>query len=174
MAIDANTNMAIEPNIIIICSGEPVPCSIRSRIISLRSSGIFSDWIILSFLDNDRSISNAYRRRILKKIGFNINPLENKDADKELNKLGQALKDMNTKAVNCRYNETTKTDQYTHTPDYKINIFHALKSLQCLLYQCCEGDIDQTELNKSMRQIEKSIMHEIIDKIPEYERANWG
>jgi hypothetical protein len=50
-----------------------------------------------------------------------------------------------------------------------------LKSLQCWLYQCNEGDVPTTELYGLFdTDVQMYLMDTIITKLPEYEEATWG
>ena len=56
-----------------------------------------------------------------------------------------------------------------------------LKQLSCLLYQCSEGDVDQTELYKALSKVRKKREdayrreHKVeIEQSEAYERGPWG
>lgn len=49
-----------------------------------------------------------------------------------------------------------------------------LKSLQCYLYQCLEGDVPDCELYKELEKLEHYLQNYIISKMPEYNQAVWG
>lgn len=48
------------------------------------------------------------------------------------------------------------------------------KALQCLRYQCSEGDIDQKPLYQALSEAIATIAEEIVESLPEYEKAAWG
>src|SRR3990167_4332703 len=88
---------------------------------------------ILSYLEYDTSISSSYRKQILKAVGFDLT-----GENEEYNKLGCALIKLNKEAFNNRYKKKEEVKDvyiYVHT---STTIIQALKSLQCLLYQCSE------------------------------------
>ena len=55
-----------------------------------------------------------------------------------------------------------------------IRDIQVLKSLQCFLYQCTEGTIPKRKLYKTLRDIERVLINDIISKLPEYDKAEWG
>ena len=48
-----------------------------------------------------------------------------------------------------------------------------LKSLQCYLYQCCEGNVPDCDLYKELTKLEHTLQSYIISKMPEYDKAEW-
>ena len=48
------------------------------------------------------------------------------------------------------------------------------KSLQCFLYQCCEGDVDEKPLYKTLSAIRGLLAPFINQDSAEYEAAEWG
>ena len=117
--------------------------------------------------------------RILSFLFFNSKStyFSNDYADeKKLTETGRKLLKMNIKAVNYRYDEKRNFD-YAERYDAKISpvsVLQALKSLQCLLYQCSEGKIPRMKLYKEFREIERRILHFIIDEMPGYKKAEWN
>ena len=49
-----------------------------------------------------------------------------------------------------------------------------LKSLQCYLYQCLEGNVPDCELYKEMEKLKHYLQSYIISQMPEYQGTNWG
>ncbi len=100
---------------------------------------------------------------------------------KDLHKLALELYQMNREAVKQRYNEPKNSD-YIKIPDCekidwtsngKLDKYQALKSMQCLRYQCSEGNVPKTKLYKFLNQIIEYWMDYIINEIPEYKNAGW-
>jgi hypothetical protein len=94
-------------------------------------------------------------------------------------KLGQAMFQLNTEAVNARYGSSEavrfrKLDyRFEHTD--AVSLVQVLKSLQCWLYQCNEGDVPTTALYGLFdNEVQLYLMNEIIDTLPEYQNAIWG
>ena len=48
------------------------------------------------------------------------------------------------------------------------------KSLQCFLYQCAEGDVDDRPLYKTLTAIQNLLAPFINTDSPEYDEAEWG
>ena len=49
----------------------------------------------------------------------------------------------------------------------------SLKALQCLIYQCSEGDIPERQEYRELRDMERRVMARIVEALPEYEAAPW-
>jgi len=93
--------------------------------------------------------------------------------------LGHEMFQLNIRAVDARYGEGEavkfrKLDYcFEHTE--AVPLEQVLKSLNCWLYQCSEGDIPQTELYKLFdTDVRLYLMSEILTQLPEYEKAYWG
>jgi hypothetical protein len=91
-------------------------------------------------------------------------------------RLGQAMFQLNIEAVNARYGSARfcKLDyRFEHTD--AVSLVQVLKSLQCWLYQCNEGDVPETELYGLFdTDVQMYLMETIITKLPEYEEVAWG
>ena len=92
-------------------------------------------------------------------------------------KLGQALFDMNVDSINQRYGDNQAQEfrplDYawrSEIPDPDIRTY---KTLSCLLYQCCEGNVDETPLYKSMQAISDHLAHRIVGNLKAYDDAPW-
>jgi hypothetical protein len=93
--------------------------------------------------------------------------------------LGQAMFQLNIDGVTARYGkgeaESFRPLNYKYSPTYALTAYQVLKSLQCWLYQCTEGEVPETELYKLFDQdIKVYLMSKIIDSLPAYEKAEWG
>src|SRR4051812_7187050 len=60
-------------------------------------------------------------------------------------RLGQQMLDLNQQALRNCYGDPEQGLAYTFCNTSSTRI-HALKSLQCWLYQCCEGNIPETAM----------------------------
>ena len=75
--------------------------------------------------------------------------------------------------------ETAKLGQSMIELNYSLrreptNIIQAYKSLRCWLYQCAEGDVPETSLlYATMSRISDMLAHEIVQNLPQYDRAAW-
>ena len=92
--------------------------------------------------------------------------------------LGQAMFELNIAGVNVRYGEGEakryRDLAYRYTPAHGSKI-QVLKSMQCFLYQCMEGEVVKKPLYRFFRNtIEVHLMESIINDLPEYNQAEWG
>lgn len=125
-------------------------------------------WIY--WIPSDSRISKAYIYSEAEKLGFNLD-LDEPDS---FQKLGQALLQLNYDAVNYRYDWGKGKAKDFYYVDDKTKDTQVLMSLNCLKYQCKEGDIDKTELYKFLELLELSIMTKIIHEKTDYDKCEWG
>jgi hypothetical protein len=138
-----------------------------------------------AFMVEDKTINyvvNWLRREIdrlpiishkLKTVGFDTG--ESGWAEK----LGQAMFQLNRNAVDARYGngEAAKFRQLDYRFEHTeaVSLMQVLKSLQCWLYQCTEGDVPETALFGLFdTDVQMYLMDKIITALPEYEQADWG
>jgi hypothetical protein len=98
--------------------------------------------------------------------------------------IGRLLYTMNCEAVSQRYREepsTFGTDYIAFQaspnrlrPQTLADKVADLKSLQCLEYQCSEGDVMNNALFAELRSAIGAIAAGILSTLPEYEAAPWG
>jgi len=104
---------------------------------------------------------------------YNIN-LESKENRQEF---GQRLFDMNCEAVNQRYGENQAQEfrklDYSYQLEAHTTPLSGLKALRCLMYQCTEGEVPETELYQTMDRISGDIAMRIINRMPEYDSLPW-
>jgi hypothetical protein len=86
---------------------------------------------------------------------------------------------LNIKAIDSRYGKGEARQfrplDYHYQVTEPVPLVQVLKSLQCWLYQCCEGDVPETDLYKLFdNDVQLYLMNEIIDTLPEYRDAYWG
>jgi hypothetical protein len=101
----------------------------------------------------------------------------NKTEDYE--RLISDLYKLNFEAFNYRYSAKLSKNDLNFIKgfkwtDQKINLFQFLKSCECLLYQCCEGNIVKRKLYNDFECLIDCLRHYIIDSIPEYKKATWN
>jgi len=125
---------------------------------------------VISKLAADRD-GEWIKRKVLK-AGYDLETHEGK------NKLGWDMFSLNIRAVNMRYDDKP-ADQFRPLNYKYVGVFncqkiHCLKALQCWLYQCSEGDCDQSPLYKLMEEIKNEWALDIVRKLPEYDQAAWG
>jgi hypothetical protein len=93
--------------------------------------------------------------------------------------LGYAMFQPNVIAVEARYGSGQarrfRPLDYHYKVTKSVPLAQVLKSLQCWLYQCNEGDVPQTALYGLFdNEVQLYLMNEIIDTLPEYQNAYWG
>ncbi len=94
-------------------------------------------------------------------------------------RLGQAMFQLNVIAVDARYGsgeaKKFRPLDYRYKLAHSVPLVQVLKSLQCWLYQCNEGDVPQTALYGLFdNDVQLYLMTEIIDALPEYQETFWG
>ena len=120
---------------------------------------------IVAFLAMNQDIKYALRNE-----GIELNGQESQE------KLGQELFEMNWEAVNQRYEEDPA---WCRLKDYKYSFelpgsdIQSYKSLRCLIYQCSEGNIDETDLYKKMDRILNTLAHQIVGNLKAFQTAAW-
>ena len=138
-----------------------------------------------AFMVEDKTINNVVNwlwdesnrlsliPRKLKELGFDTSVPGWAEA------LGYMMFQLNIQAVDARYGngEAAKFRDldYQYWMTRSVPLVQVLKSLQCWLYQCCEGDVPKTELYKLFgTDVQLYLMSKIIEKLPAYEKADWG
>jgi hypothetical protein len=137
------------------------------------------------FWEHD-SILKYEIRRNLKEVNIDLEQSFKDDAelDKYLKCFGEELLKLNLLAFYDRYKhikdiqkeikEAIKEYEFEDLPLKDRSILQVLKSIQCLLYQCSEGNIPEQPLFKVLEKITEHLKSHIINEIPEYNQAVWG
>jgi len=120
----------------------------------------------------DNEMSNSLIGDILTEEGYNLNYKEN-DLNPDAQRLSEYMKGLNLNAVNYRYNEDLQDFKIKFEEITENNEFQILKSLQCFLYQCSEGEIPETKLFKMLKEIEEVLKNKVLDGIEDYKKAKW-
>lgn len=93
----------------------------------------------------------------------------------EMTKLGRRWYEMNRQAVEARYGKEHGFDVPTYT--FKRipprNPLDYIKALQCLRYQCSEGNVPETREFQGLTDALYAAMSRIIRTLPAYEMAPW-
>jgi hypothetical protein len=123
---------------------------------------------ILSYLDEELARSEWLRAKFLRDLGVNVT------GDWQT-ALGQKMWDLNQLSLGYRYGDPRQELLY-HYSSVSCSDIQAYKSVQCWLYQCCEGDIPETSKLFTFFDtvVVQHIANFIITKTPEYEQAEWG
>ena len=138
------------------------------------------------FWENDSILKHEIQRE-LKNIGVDLWELyeSDKQTDDLMRCFGEELLKLNICAFYCRYShiedikkeikEAIKENKFEDLPYIERNRFQVLKSIECFLYQCAEGEIpEHSPLYKALENIANSLKSHLIDKIPEYQKAIWA
>ncbi len=106
------------------------------------------------------------------------------DKEERLQATADSLWSLNIEAVQQRYpNDTVNTmpgsyqeGKLIHHTVYKYeeaNTLQVYKSLQCLIYQCSEGNVPDTIEYKFLVDLKHAIAEDIIESLPDYDKAHW-
>lgn len=120
-----------------------------------------------SYLVDDRTIHAAVDA-MFPRCGGRIVSCEEKDD------LGKRLWDMNAKAVADRYREEPGENVPYRYELRNRSKMQMLKSAECLLYQCSEGDVPKLDLYCQLEKAIRELYAEIVHSLPEYNAASWG
>lgn len=111
--------------------------------------------------------------RQINNYGYNLEYDEN-DKNPDANNLGQRMKVLNKKAWNHAYKKVGSFDLFKQDLDInEKDLIQILKSLQCFIYQCSEGDMIKDKLYLMLRDIERILINYIISHLEEYKKAKW-
>lgn len=90
---------------------------------------------------------------------------------------GRDLLAMNSAAVNTRYPaqaQQAAADFAFRFSPRRYSKVQQFKALQCLIYQCSEGEaIESRELYKQLESVKTWLAGEIVADLPEYNAAEW-
>lgn len=135
-----------------------------------------------AFIVSDKTINNivsylstsqrSWIKNQFEEIGYKF------DRNDDLDKLASDLFHMNCDAVDCRYGKGTSANDTAEYPAFRFryvlsNLMQVYKSLECLIYQCSEGDIDEKPLYKVIVKMKHSLSSEIISNLPQYQSSQW-
>jgi hypothetical protein len=101
------------------------------------------------------------------------------DTDLGCKRLAEEMFTLNCDSVEQRYGEGQAKEFRPLDFHYQflgsgLNRYQVLKSLRCLLYQCCEGNIpEQNQLYHALEQVSLMICYQIVTRSTEYEAAKW-
>jgi hypothetical protein len=87
------------------------------------------------------------------------------DINKEVKSIGQALLEQNYASVNARYNEDTKTPEFT--PSYiEYNEGTVMGCIECYEYQACEtDDWDDCWVRRNLSHLKDAIIRRMCRKL---------
>lgn len=145
-----------------------------------------SAWMV----SNDTLSKIANLIETYKNVGFNGFGFDFPDKlitifnNKTVKETFEILADMNKEALKARYPHSYAEMIGETIFDSKADIYRTryagltyhwqfLKSLQCYLYQCCEGNVPDCDLYKELTNLKHTLQSYIISQMPEYNKAEW-
>jgi len=127
---------------------------------------------VVTWLTREVSTHFPYIDRIARKYDVDL------VSEKWDEKLANAMFQLNCDGVNARYGEGEAEKfrplNFTYRPEGDTFRVQVLKSLQCWMYQCNEGDVPQTKLYRFFEEVENYLALKIVMDLPEYDKAKWG
>lgn len=66
------------------------------------------------------------------------------------------------------------SNRYNKENNYPLDLVPYYKLLMCYLYQCCEGDVDKSELYIQLDKLQDRMAAHIISRTKEFDAASWG
>jgi hypothetical protein len=91
----------------------------------------------------------------------------------DFQELGNRFFILNTKATNYRYDEKDTPINFIWKENPSINKFQVLKSMNCLKYQCSEGEIDKEADYILLGELIKLWNSYVLETNTEYIKAKW-
>ncbi len=120
---------------------------------------------VITFLDNDQNMRSYLHHN----LGLDL------DSHEKAFAFGKKLLALNIQAVNERYDENKSIVPNGYEFHYELtDQIGAYKALQCLIYQCSEGDIPKTNLYKMLQEISGYMAHSIVSSLQVYKERPWG
>ena len=123
--------------------------------------------VVVTKLAYDRE-GDWLKRKFVDK-GYKLETLQGRE------KLGWDMFKLNCRAINQRYGAGEAQKFRPLDYSFKLEINHtkiaALKALRCWLYQCAEGDSDETDIYKLMDSVANTWAYDIVSDLPQFEQA---
>ena len=123
---------------------------------------------ILAYIESDKGFSESWAERLLLEAGF---PLHGSYQEQR-----ECLRDLNRLGVVARYGPHDDLPGTTETGYFApvLSTRHQyLKSLDCFIYQCSEGDVPQNPLYQAIDKLGDALAHAIATECEEYSTAEW-
>ena len=91
-------------------------------------------------------------------------------------RIGRALYRMNNKALGVRYGDEADplARTYVFVPQPRMDAVQRFKCIECLLYQCMEGDVPEQPMYRALQRLGLEAARSIVVSSPEYGAAKWG
>ena len=133
---------------------------------------------IVNWVKHD-SYKGAYQTNKLRQLGYQAPGFSPYDGVDPLwaEQLASDLFKLNCRAVNARYGQdqakTFRALDFKYDPLEFAGSVQCLKSLDCLIYQCSEGNIPKDPLYQWLVQLSDHMAHTIVTHLPDFEKAEW-
>ncbi len=143
-----------------------------SFLMSFQSLSNLGNWF---YFENDTHGTYKQCKKLILEYLNKITDTEKEEFINNWNKeFSKMLYDTNCYAINQRYgDDLNNLPEFQYKEPKRVNKIQCLKSVQCWLYQCAEGDIDTTQIYKLMERIERILLNSIITELEEYKTARW-
>jgi len=94
-------------------------------------------------------------------------------------RLGRAMIALNAASVQVRYNDSVESskaciEDYQYSPEMPAQPIAVFKTLECFLYQSCEGNCDKSPLYAALENLKNRIACVIVENISTYKAEKWG
>ena len=113
------------------------------------------------------------------RLGYQLaSALPDNTLEQEAERLAKDLFALNVAGVNARYGKDQAQEFRPLDFKYKSTLppgqLQAIKSMQCLSYQCCEGDVPEQPLYKALNECIGNCCRDWVTSSEAYERCKWG
>jgi len=98
------------------------------------------------------------------------------DAQREAGtKIGRRLFLLNRRALRARYGcSSLGPPEFIFDQWADASPVEQFKAMSCLLYQCSEGNVSDTQLYGELNRAAGELAQRIVQDLPEYDKASWG
>ncbi len=102
--------------------------------------------------------------------------IEEEDSENmKIERIVKKLHKLNVRAMKERYDYLYKEEPFiVDIYKYSKDLYQLYKYAQCYLYNCLEGDCDESPVYKFIKYLKGKITDEIISASWEYEKAEWN
>ena len=100
--------------------------------------------------------------------------LPHRTSCESLDALGARLFAMNARAVSARYGEPEEVPAFRYRPLGAVHPMHQLKAVECLLYQCSEGNVPNEDDFLALEGLAAKLREKIVNALPSYSEAPWN